>query len=901
MAENKGATGGEGAPAPNPPERSLKLKISKKAYVFDVRKKFAATRSFAVKKMAETPADSIRDGIQAYLRARKPSGGAEKAAGAPAASAPQGQPSAQFPSASSKPSGAIGNAVIIAVALFILFFLAIGAVFLMYGGAQGGALPSASQPGFIGTYSAALIQDSILTVGQKEDPARAAYFLISFASQNVSEANFSAELFNEKPLTQVFMLEHARESADTYPLFRSGLSEQLSRQGISMDEIGLESLPSLPEGALLVVPTGYFPLELLEGDSGSNFKSLLSRGVDIVYIGMPFDTLALDKSGSTVKMENSDVSFAKGRPESSDGFALYDAQYAASPGKSSPGMSSQGMLYGSVSSMRMGRGSLLLIPQFLDGGWVTDSDSQGYEKAASDISRLIYEERWLAPIASANASLNLTDNGTGVAPGTVQVSLYTTPFAASSAYARLSTKATDANGAASRTFSIVKVGQAQKGEIYPRDPLAVPFYLSGVKTRLNLALNESDPTPVKLFVGMYKDGVELQRSEFELGLTNPTIEKSVDFQVDAEPGSYVLAIIDSSGKVYASTMLTVTDLDMALSYSDWVNGKFNFTLSAGGRPISPQALSVAMDKQGEQQYSQSSMTRSGGSSLLVYNYAGKIAPGMHRFTFSAGGWSKGLEAEYYARKNLWDNPTVVFLGVLSLLVFGIGTVLRRPEVLRYGLDIPDFPPLATVKIPIKRETVLEIFDNVNAGYSWKWMPLRAEELKSGFRKLTYNGKPILIGDFNLERVLSKLREEGQVKDELDYWGKTAWEKESGHSTRYLMIYRILRNVFVNNAVKFSKIDAIPECDVKAVLGSEEIYFHVMEEPRERVAHRALATVPKGHTIIVFKTPEEAEDFRRALNSPSKLAVALKMEVNNKNILLLPIKEAVNAYLKGISG
>ncbi|MFA6907705.1 MAG: hypothetical protein WC263_02660, partial [Candidatus Micrarchaeia archaeon] len=191
-------------------------------------------------------------------------------------------------------------------------------------------------------------------------------------------------------------------------------------------------------------------------------------------------------------------------------------------------------------------------------------------------------------------------------------------------------------------------------------------------------------------------------------------------------------------------------------------------------------------------------------------------------------------------------------------------------------------------------------DNLNAGYSWKWMPLRSEEIKGGFRKLTYNGKPILIGDFNLERVLTKLKEEGSVKDELDYWGKTAWEKESNHSTRYLMIYRILRNVFVNNAVKFSKIDAIPECDVKAVLGSEEIYFHVMEEPRERVAHRALATVPKGHTIIVFKTAEEAEDFRRSLNSPSKLAVALKMEVNNKNILLLPIKEAVNSYLKSIT-
>jgi len=891
MAENKGASGSGNAPTPNPLERSLKLKISKKAYVFDVRKKFAATRSFAVKKKAETPAEGIRDSLQSFLKGRKPLSGGEAARAAQVKQSPSPAQPSGIPA---KPSGSLGIAVKIAAALFLLFFLGIASIFIMYGGEQGGVPPSAETPAFSGEYSTAVDQSRILSVGQVGSPSNIAFFLISFESKNITEANISAELFREKPLTQVFILEHARESADTYPLFRSGLVDRLSKQGISVNEIGTESLSTIPEGALLLVPTGYFPLELLEGNSGSNFKSLLSRGVDIVYIGMPFDTLALDKTGSTVKVGNSDIQFIKGRPESREGFMLYDAQYTASPGKGASGMSSQGMLYGSASMVRLGKGSMVFIPQFLDGGWVTDSDSQGYEKAITDISRLIFEERWIGPFASAAASIR--------SPSEKEIiSLYTSSFSGDSAIMRLSTTVVDANGVPSRSFSLFSVEKAQKGEIYPRDPVAVPFYLSGVKTRLNLALKESDPTPVKLFVGMYKDGVELQRSEFELGLTNPTIEKSVDFSVNAEPGNYELMIVDSVDKVYAATMLTVANLDIGMPSADWQNGKFAFSISAGGRPISPQTLSVAMDKSGEQQYSQSSMARTGSATQLAYSYAGKISPGTHTFTFSTGGWSKAFKAEYYARKNIWDNPTVVILGFVSLLVFGIGTILRRPEILRYGLDIPDFPPLTTVKIPLKRETLLEIFDNVNAGYSWKWMPLRADELKSGFRKLTYNGKPILIGDFNLERVLSKLREEGQVKDELDYWGKTSWEKESGHSVRYLMVYRVLRNVFVNNAVKFSKIDAIPECDVKAVLGNEEIYFHIMEEPRERVAHRALATVPKGHTIIVFKTLEEAEDFRRALNSPSKLAVALKMEVNNKNILLLPVKEEVNAYLKRITG
>jgi len=852
-----------------------------------VRKKYAATRSFAVKKAPETPAEGIKDSLQAMLKGKKP---AQQSAPTDAAAQAKKADDASAPA--KKPS-ALRTAIIIAVALFLLFFLAIGLLVIQYGGEAGGVPPSASPTIFSGTYSSQLAQSMLLSVGQVSPASRAGYFLIDFDSENVTSANFTAQIYREKPLTQVFVLDHVRESADSYAAFHAGLSERLSRQGIPLNDIGIESLQNLPEGALLIVPTGYFPTGLLSADNSTNYKSMLSRGVDILYIGLPFDSLALDKSGSTIPISNSDITFSKTRPETTDGLLLFDAQYVASPGKASSGglMSTGGALYGSVSSLRLGNGVMLFVPQFLDGGWVTDSDTQGYEKAASDIARIIKEERWASPVASASS--NLTELS-----GKDAVSLYTGSFPGDYAFAKVAVDAMDQGSIAARSFSVLRVEKTQKGEITPRDSQTVPFYLSGQKTRLNLALHENDSTPLKLFVAMYKDGVELQRSEFELGLTNPTIERSVDFQVNAEPGAYVLTIVDGSGKVYAATMLTVIDMDIVLSAADWQNGRFNFTLSSGSKPVSPQSLSVALDGTGEQQYGLSSLSRSPSSTSLTYAYFGKLQPGKHKFTFTVGSWNKDFEAEYFQRKNFWENPTVIFLAVISLLVFGAGTILRRPEVLKYGLDVPDFPPLSTIKIPLKRETVLEIFDNVNAGYSWKWMPLRSEELKGGFRKLTYNGKPILIGDFNLERVLSKLREEGQVKDELDYWGKTSWEKESNHSIRYLMIYRILRNVFVNNAVKFSKLDAIPECDVKAVLGNEEIYLHIMEEPAERVVHRALATVTKGHTIIVFKTPEEVEDFSRTLNSSSKLAVALKMEVNNRNIMLLPVKEAISAYLKG---
>jgi hypothetical protein len=370
-------------------------------------------------------------------------------------------------------------------------------------------------------------------------------------------------------------------------------------------------------------------------------------------------------------------------------------------------------------------------------------------------------------------------------------------------------------------------------------------------------------------------------------------------QIDAEPGTYVVQIEDREGKVYAATRLDVIGLDVQANQTSWSTGKFSFLLSAAGQPVSPRSLTVSLDGKNERHYFPGSFSFAEGKTALAYDYPYEIKAGNHTFAFSAGNWTTTVQGEYKPPKQIWDNPLVIILGLLSAGVFGVGWMMRRPEKLRYGLDIPDFPPLSTIKIPVKRQTVLEIFDNVNAAYSWQWMPLRIDEIKSGFRRLTYSGKPILIGDFNLERILAKLREEELVKEELGYFGLTSWEQESKHSIRYLAIYRIMRNVFVNSAVKFSKLDAMPDCDVKAIAGKEEIYLHIMEEPKERVVHRALAGAKGATTIIVFKNEEERDAFSSSLTSTSKLAVALKMEVNSGNILLLPVKNAISAYLKGV--
>lgn len=865
----------------------LKLKIAKKAYVFDVRRKYAVSRNFVMKKKAENPADDIKDHLREIFSKKKPQ--------------PKGQPQPSGANPPKTSSSSATSTLVKSMAALALLVLLAGAAFVaifMLGAKI--APPSNAKPQtFEGSYNFSIEDTDIVSVLENDKPLRVAYFLAKYSTANISGVNITAKVFSSRPTTQVFLLDYAREGADAYAVFRKHLMQGVREAGIAINEIDIERLSSLPAGATLVVPTGYLPKELAGIDSTYSLTTLLSRGVNIVYIGFQFDKTVLDKNGLTLSVNYDKASFTKGKVSSSDGFRLYDPQYLAGSGKGEASLAGSGQLYGSVSVLHFGRGAMMVLPQTIDGGWRGDGQAAG-----EDVARLIREERWLAPLASANiAGENSIVRGIpmlpGTEPGAKALSIFTPAFQADSAFGEVTMTVSDMSGSVRRTISVLRLKKIQKGEMAPRDIKTIPYYLSGQRTRFNIELKEDTPKPVKLYIRLYKEGALLQEEELELGLTNPTTSKPKDMQVNAEPGRYVVKVEDAENKVYASTQLEVIGLDIKINKTSWPTGKFGFLLSASGQPVTPRQISVSLDGKGEKRYFPSAFIYTPTSTAINYEYLGEIKPGNHTFSFTAGNWTLQLPATYPAVKNFWDNPLVLLLLGFAIIIAGIGTLLRRPEQMRYGLDIPDFLPMSTTKIPVKRETVLEIFESVNAGYSWQWMPLRIDEIKNGFRRLTYNGKPILVGDFNLERILYKLKEERTVKDELGYWGLCRWEKESSHSILYLAIYRIMRNVFVNNAVKFSRLDAMKDCDIKAIAGKDEIYLHIMQEPADTVVHRALATSKLGTTIIVFESEEARDAFRASLTSTSRLAVALKMEVNNGNIYLFPVKNAISAYLKGV--
>jgi|GEM_PF-895308 len=888
-AAQKGSEAGAGGPGA---ASVLQRRISKNAYVFDVHKKYSLARNFALKKKPETPMENIRENLQEVLAKKKPPEGGAKPSAIPRKTGRQSP---------------LSNVLLTAIAVILLFIIGGAAFVIMAMGAPLGEDDGEGvAPAFMGKLSYSLQPPMMVSAeGERGTTARRGVFLINYAQENLSSLNFTIRLTPQKPITQVFLLNYPREGADSYPAFRQALFRLLPKNGIGISEIGIDELPLVPAGAAVIAPTGYLPSMLLGADGKFDLAWLLSRGVDIVYIGFEFDKIALDPRGGTVPAAGwRPVVFSRGAGSSNDGFRLFDPQYSASQAPASP-LSFAPPIYGSVSVAKLGEGSMLFLPQTLDGGWRGDG-----EAAAEDIARLVVEGRWRRYHAETTISAPKLRSGT--------VTLLTGPVNVESAYVELAASASDRNWAVRRTIVVDSVGKAQRGEMLPHKPVGLPTYVSGQKERFNIELREPRSDPVKLFVRFYQDGRVVSDEELELGLTNPTTDKPKDVTVNVPPGTYVVQVEDGAGKIYAATLFDVGPPEISKPHVrdnlDWKSGRLTFRMQSPIAQPNPRSLTITMDGGNARSFTQSSFQRErDGSVNVTFDIAGGApAPGKHVFVFDFGPWSTEFESEYRLQKQMWDDPLVVGLGLLSVAVFAVGYFYRQKETPRYGLDIPDFPPLTTIKIPMKRETVLDIFDSVNAAFSWKWMPLRSDELKNGFRRLTYNGKPILIGDFNLERILSKLKDEGVVKECVGYFGLSRWEKESGRTVLYLAIYRVMRNIFVNNAVKFTKLGAVPDCDVKALVGKDEVYFHIMEDPfgkrrgqpgvaePDGVVHRALASAKKGTVIIVFATDEERDAFVDSLVSTSKLAVGLKMEMNNGKILLLPVKNAISGYLRGIA-
>ncbi|MEM3690404.1 MAG: hypothetical protein QXZ40_01580, partial [Candidatus Micrarchaeia archaeon] len=370
---------------------------------------------------------------------------------------------------------------------------------------------------------------------------------------------------------------------------------------------------------------------------------------------------------------------------------------------------------------------------------------------------------------------------------------------------------------------------------------------------------------------------------------------SSNFVVDFERGVYILRAEDDDGYVYAQSLLIVPQILITPTLQFWDEPQFitfRAVLPPDNRfgeeiaePLKNRLILITVNNTpGKDLFREPlpSTTDSEGN----FNYSRPdiyLGFGEYTFKFNVGGELISVNVKRAKPPGWFDNPINVAIVVLTLVVGGAAVALRRPEKPVYTIDVPDFPPMEKVVIPLSKFSLLSLFDSVNREYKWSFMPLSAQELKNEMRrKITHKGVPIMITDYNLEKILNELIESGDVVKAVNLYGLKLWEEKSGRSMKYLALFRLLRSFFVNNAIPFTDLNSRKDCDMLATVKGEGIYIHIYTD--ESAFKRALALIDLGKNFIVFENRREMEEVLKKLElSYSSLAVIVKSEISNGRI------------------
>ena len=856
----------------------LKLRIAKKSYVFDTKRRFVNSMAFEQKK-EKVGFEKLKD-IGSALRGPKGNmgTGAQTGRAAEAIAAAGGAKPAGGGSLLSNPIvkivGGVTIACVILIALFILVIL------------PGMLRPTLGQEAqqVFGLAHFNVLDAGVLTVGTEEDKKHAVYSVITYTTKNLNNATFTARAYAPKMPTQVFVLDYPRDEAERYGEFRKTLTEEFSSRGISVTDISIERMETIPDTAVVIVPTGQVPYRFFEDDF--DFKGLMARGVVIVYMGKNFDN-SLRPDGTTMNEITPDQIARAGLPEivfnneklqSADPFRMGDPLYGI-------GGSDTRRIYGSVSLIQADKGAFIFVPQTIDHGWDNGTE------AGEDIAMLVSDYAWEKPLGGSASEIDIkvADGGEN---GTLTV--FTPEYTGTDAYTTLSLIGYDSDGRRVGMTEELETKKDALGELFSNDGREiVSTILTGKTIRLRADLREPASGKVSTQLETYQNN-EVLKMDYPPGQFNLQGQSSMDYDAGVAPGNYVLKLKDEAGRVYAQAGITVQDFEVIGKHTlrEMRDGLFKYDFaSANGVAFYPKQVTITLD-------GKSPMTFTGVTKTVEYQPGVQIQPNRdYNVSFDFGGITKEKVERLYQAQQFWERPEIIVMAVLSLAVFGIGVYMRRPDKEMYGLDIPDFPPLSMIKVPVGKSTVLGLFEQVNKDYSWEHMPLRLEEIKNGFRKISFKGKQVLISDYNLERILETLIAKGLVKQELGYYGLTAWEAETKATMAHLAMIRLLRDVFVANVIRFSKFGESDSCDTVILIG-QEIYVHIFEG--DETATKALSTCGSGATILVFKSDDELEDFEKSLDSVSAAAHAMKLEMIAGRLKLVTAN-GIGELIKQIKG
>ena len=772
---------------------------------------------------------------------------------------------------------------ILIIALIVIILAAAGLYYILQSSASG-QQPSAPRE-LNPQYNLSILETGVVDYGTQGE--RSIYVLYSFEAQDIPKFTIEGRRYPDPIPTDIYILDHPCDGCVGKADFVSSLEKNLKMNGMipansTLTPIKINQPERLTKKGIIIVPTGRIPADMVDSRSDANIKRLTNMGSVVIYIGNDF-SLSISAGGVIREVPEGalgemGISYSQSRgARATEPYHFEESQFSLVGGNVTT-------IAGAIYATKMGSGYFVVFPNTLDLGW----SQSGPAAAGEDVAELIYQSAWQAPIANATKVRESSEPNF-----TMRDTLFLSPSSENGGYVRLYLTTYGPNRTESGEFTEFKREYMDVNVTNPvtgrmRHP---PVGVNGSTLNFNIQFREnfSEPRDINVYLRAYKDGEQVQ--EQNLGtVTFVTIyERDMRYEVNLSGGDHILRVTDFTGKTYAQSFLHIPEVTIGVTQSEWDPPSFKFVLLSDGIPIPRTRVKVDMDGK----YETTVITDDGGT----FSFTPKETPsfGDHVFNFDATGKMMSLKLTRPRRTTFFDDPKNQVLIVAIIIVAILGVALQRTEPPIYFIDVPDFPPQRKERVPISKYALMNLIDAVNKDYRWKYMPLTAQEIKANVRKrITYQGKPILISDYNLEKLLGQLVEAGDVFHYSGLYGLKAWTNLSGKSPRYLAMFRFLRNFFINNAILFTDIGQRTDCDILINYRGENIYVHIYEG--EQTIMRALLAVRKGRNYIVFSSAEELAEFERNLAaSATRLSVTLKMEMDNRRIILTHI-DALGAII-----
>ena len=789
------------------------------------------------------------------------------------------------PSSSKPPSGHGSLVIVVAIIIMVGLVLVTGLFLYVHSRISAIIIPPSNVLSGPIYGSLSLGAHGILTYNYSNDLV--GYAKVHYSESNASYSQLSLVIYPSNPSETVYLVNLEGYCVQCFigsSLF-TDLNSSMNKYGLMLNKsslkyIDINQLSLLPQHVTVIIPSGLIPNILLPNatytERCTNYANisiltLLSRGDTIIYVGRNF-TRSVSCSGQIAQNTNNEIStltsLSNYTTNSSNVSYLNSTLFFSNATFNLK----SGRSFGPITSAQILNGTLVVLPNYPSVGWGDNSS-----KLASDLAAVMSSRFWLPPLAYGSEILPNSNSN------------YTTIFTLNSTIKYSTSVSTFVNG----THALLQLYlfNGNRFQVFGI-PFRYTFRQNGIISMPSVVgisqpaqisvqvLNATRNKTVITFVPILNQNLTAaDNNPIHIGLTGATtLFTFSSFYLPT--GYYIAELMDQQGSTYSSALFHVENSTINATKLDFENATFLFSVLSNGQSLNGVGYQISINNA----YNSSGVIN-GGVLRYTLPQGASLSYGNGTFMVGIMGSSYPIPYQYTSPNTFNIPPLYIAFAIAAIAIIILNRVLVPSNVDDYYIDVPDIKPAKLEYAKESTDSILSVFDKINLFYRWVYMPLTAEEIKSGIStNIKYGSTRMTITLRNTYAILNTLVKNGDVQMADDYYAPTKWLRASGYTMAYLVIYRKLKDYCISNAMFMTEMGTSSKADVIVTNKGAQNYIKIYSADMKI---KDIDISQKIRTFIVFLEEEDRLSFMdRLYKSYNNNAEILKMAINYGNVKLI---------------